>query len=1023
MKLDPTKLARITAAVDSVSERIDYWLSERLPAPQVLRRADKTWDESKHPRGPDGKFVEGEGAAAASAAEYLAQQQKAGKKATPNGMMQHLLLNGGITKQEIWETTKANFEMAPHLNNYVSAVAATMKKKGIDVPEPPKAKKGGDKAEAKKEEPKDEPKKEAEPSATPDQEESYQNWMDTVGKLQSETDIKDAYAGIDYAKDKGFITAAQHAKLAKAIENQDLAIHAPPEQAPGNEPAEDPDLTTVTMGGQGMKQEAFQKWKAEASAPGQTADELNDYQAGVEYAKSKGHITEAQAKEITEAIAEAKKKLAGGAPATGEEAMNAALAALPNPKNTQEDDIAWLAKNGTYTPEEKIKYLNEMAIASPSKPYLEQALAAVKLGLKDQEGSAPAAGQPTAEQKQVEANWKVTIENIKSAQNAELLASSLDHAQSLGKLTPEQVVQMKADLAAKGASLGGGTAKSSPGGEGLPEPGMSPLQQSLHDMVAEGNNYEHENMATLINEYLVAKSPGDKEYIGKLLEAIGGEIPEDAAPEAPAKLPKLPNKSTGAMNAAHDIANKPHLSTQEKLGQLKAMHDNLSSADNKAYVAKLMKALGGDDPGKPAKLPKPSKGTSQAQKDIYAIATNPNLSSQEKMKQLVDKHDNFSLPHNKEYAAKLIQALGGQAPAAPLPKPPPKPLAQTAELQTELSDLKEKWKGVLASNKAPVDAIAEQLDKALALPTGDDQAQALSKITPIPSPVGMGQQSANTFLAKAQQAAGINPTTPGHPSNAPLSSSLPKGPGKKLQSEIFHALEDSPSVFIEQVAKFEGAQGKIKARNVIDTDLIPKDQYAKITAAYGANRDDGMTQAVDKAMADYSAHSFGSLDQETKDAVASYQGHGYQAINGALLAGTEGSGQTKTKIQKIKKAIENSVVPADTPAFRGMRCSLKDLSGFDDPAKSVGRAFVHKNFASISRSQQKARDFGEDVMLKMTIPAGTRGLVMGKQNWEREIMLQANSVFRIDKVEQKVTPSGKAQHFVHVTYMGTKEDA
>lgn len=108
MKLDPVKLAHLARGIDGMSERLDYWLSERLPAPAVMRRADKAWDESKHPRGPDGKFIEGEGAAAASAAEYLSQQQKAGKKPTPNGMMQHLLMNGGITKNEIWDTTKAN---------------------------------------------------------------------------------------------------------------------------------------------------------------------------------------------------------------------------------------------------------------------------------------------------------------------------------------------------------------------------------------------------------------------------------------------------------------------------------------------------------------------------------------------------------------------------------------------------------------------------------------------------------------------------------------------------------------------------------------------------------------------------------------------------------------------------------------------------------------------------------------------------------------------------------------------------
>lgn len=790
MKLDPVKLAHITRGIDSMAERIDYWTSERMPAPLVVRRADKQWDESKHPRGPDGKFIEGEGAAAASAAEYLAQQAKAGKKATPNGMMQHMLLNGGITKQEIWETTKANFEMSPSLNNYVSAVAATMKKKGIDVPEPPKAKKGGDKpaAEKKEDKPKADPGAEDAPAETEQSKKEAAAFGKAIDATTVATDISEHALDIKYAADKGLITAEQHDALKK-------------------------------------------KMQAKAT------------------------------------------ELAG-------------QATLPKPQNVHQDDIHWMATKSSYPPAEKAQYIAEMKVSPQNQAYKDLALAL--LGAKPSTPAAP--------------------------------------------------------------------------GATLPEPGESPHQQTMHQIASDPNVSLEGKMEQLKEEWKHAKGMSNKDYALALMNAVSGgnaPDPELTTVAAPPSVPPLPPKASGAMTKLHAIASNGQLTTEQKLIDLHQMHADLASADNKAYAVALINALGGDAPA----------------------------SSQ-----------------------------------APLPKPPPVPLAQTQALQTELADLKQKWKGILPVNKPPVDAMEQALDKALSMSTGDEQAQALSQITPIPNPVGMGQKSANEFLAKAQQAAGITPTTAGHPSNAPLSSSLPKGPGKKLQSEIFHALEDSPAVYIETVAKFEGASGKIKARNVVDTDRIPKDAYATVTAAYGADRGDGMTQAVDKAMRDYSEHSFGKLDAATKEAVASYQGTGYGAINGALLAGGEGSGKTMERIQRIKKAIEESVIPADTPAFRGMRCSLKDLSGFDDPAKSVGRAFVHKNFASISRSESKARDFGEQVMLKMTIPAGTRGLVMGKQDWEREIMLQANSVFRIDKVEQKVGANGNAKHLVHVTYMGTKED-
>ena len=785
MKLDPVKLAHLARSIDSMAERIDYWTSERMPAPLVVRRADKQWDESKHPRGPDGKFIEGEGAAAASAAEYLAQQAKAGKKATPNGMMQHMLLNGGITKQEIWETTKANFEMSPSLNNYVSAVAATMKKKGIDVPEPPKAKKGGDKpaAEKKEDKPKADPGAEDAPAETEQSKKEAAAFGKAIDATTVATDISEHALDIKYAADKGLITAEQHDALKK-------------------------------------------KMQAKAT------------------------------------------ELAG-------------QATLPKPQNVHQDDIHWMATKSSYPPAEKAQYIAEMKVSPQNQAYKDLALAL--LGAKPSTPAAP--------------------------------------------------------------------------GATLPEPGESPHQQTMHQIASDPNVSLDGKMEQLKEEWKHAKGTSNKDYALALMNAVsGGNAPD------------------------------PELTTVSTTG----------------------------------KMPLPPKNSTDAQWKMYDISKEANVGAKNKVAQLVEMHAAAETPEDKQYAADLIGVLGG---SVPLPKPPPVPLAQTQALQTELADLKQKWKGILPVNKPPVDAMEQALDKALSMSTGDEQAQALSQITPIPNPVGMGQKSANEFLAKAQQAAGITPTTAGHPSNAPLSSSLPKGPGKKLQSEIFHALEDSPAVYIETVAKFEGAGGKIKARNVVDTDRIPKDAYAKITAAYGAQRDTGMTQAVDNAMQDYVKHSFDKLDEETKSAVRAYQGTGYGSINSALLAGGEGSGNTKDRIHLIKKAIEESVIPADTPAFRGMRCTLKDLSGFDDPAKSVGRAFVHKNFASISRSEQTARNFGENVMLRMVVPAGTRGLVMDKQNWEREIMLQANSVFRIDKVEQKVTASGKAQHLVHVTYMGTKEDA
>jgi len=673
MKLDQVKLAAVFERVDALSERIDYALSRRMDMQPIVRRGD-AWDEAQHPRGPDGKFVEGAGAAGAAAAEYVSQQQKSGKKATPNGMMQHLLLNGGITKQEIWDATKANFEMAPNLNNYVSAVAATMKKKGMTVPDPPKAPKGGGPASA----------------------------------------------------------------------------------------------------------------------------------------------------------------------STGQNPIINALKALPKPSNQKEIDIEWMATSEVYSTKEKLEEIEGLKVPPESQPYKDQTLAALKLGID--KSSAPAAAVPT-----------------------------------------------------------------------LTESGSALDLPSLSD--PDSNNQQ---------------------------EMLW--LAQDAATSATDKIAQLFHKQAG-----------------------------LSDAADKQYASALMKALSEAAAKQPAP---PSSGAAAA-------------------------------------------------PAAPMPKPPAKPLAETEALTGELADLQQKWMGMTAKNKLPVDDIALKLNKALGLPSGDEQSQALSKITPIAYPAGMGQQSANTFLAKVQAAAGLTPTTANAPMNMPATNSLPQGAGKNLQSEIYKDAKDAPSVYLETFGKFDGADGKIRARNLIDTDKIPGNQYAKITAAYGNDRADAMTQAVDKAMAEYQDHSINKLSRDDLDAVHVYQGSGYGAINNAMLSGTSGGPKTAARIKRIKNVINNSVIPCDTPVFRGLKCSLKDLSGFDDPAKSVGRAFAHKNFASVSRSAKTSSFFGDQVTLKMVLPAGTKGLVMaGQAGGEREIMLNANSVFRIDKVEQIANASGKsAKHVVHVTYMGTREDA
>jgi hypothetical protein len=102
---------------------------------------------------------------------------------------------------------------------------------------------------------------------------------------------------------------------------------------------------------------------------------------------------------------------------------------------------------------------------------------------------------------------------------------------------------------------------------------------------------------------------------------------------------------------------------------------------------------------------------------------------------------------------------------------------------------------------------------------------------------------------------------------------------------------------------------------------------------------------------------------------------------------------------------------------------MEKLTGTNNVQEMVGRVFEHKNFCSVSRSIDTAKFFGDQTMLRFTVPAGVNGLVMkGQAGGEREIVLNARSMFRVDKVEQQIDNyGGYAKHIVHVTYLGTRE--
>jgi hypothetical protein len=320
------------------------------------------------------------------------------------------------------------------------------------------------------------------------------------------------------------------------------------------------------------------------------------------------------------------------------------------------------------------------------------------------------------------------------------------------------------------------------------------------------------------------------------------------------------------------------------------------------------------------------------------------------------------------------------------------------------------FENLTAENKPKVESKLMEVLTAFAENEGSDTDTndiytALMKIDPIAGS-GMSVNAVNTMLVgvKADYASKANVT-----GYAPTSEAEKKVYSKL--SKVAHYATDSGAVA-------EDHEGKdIKARLKTSTKAIPGDYYAKVSSAYNGKKNVGDTPHVGSAMQDYGNEVWNTFDEEQRGSLDLYKGSGYMSINQALLSENfdeYASSGVKSRIKNIDAAMAKSVVPADTPVFRGMTATLKDLTGFDDPDEAVGRAFEHKNYASVSRNIEVSKNFGSTTMLRFTIPAGANGIVLGSQSaGEKEIVLPRRGVFRVDKV---------TGNMVDVTYLGVRED-
>jgi hypothetical protein len=374
-------------------------------------------------------------------------------------------------------------------------------------------------------------------------------------------------------------------------------------------------------------------------------------------------------------------------------------------------------------------------------------------------------------------------------------------------------------------------------------------------------------------------------------------------------------------------------------------------------------------------------------------------------------------------------------PVAPPPTPPaPAPTAAAAALgwfpdtmsdqekkkliqnvpfniNTKFKTILDHYENLTDENKPKIYEKFTEISKA-AEKTGDDYENAVFALADIK---GYGMSVSATNSAIQQWKSDIQATMAKTPASyTPTTAS---------QQAAFSKLSAAPHKRKNNVEYYENSEGQeVECVLKTDTKNIPGDSYAKVSSAYGGEVTHAKADsyAVDSAMEDYHYSTYSKFSTAEVTALSIYQGSGHRDINAALRSGQTSDPSINKSIKSITSAINKGFVPADTPVYRGIKATLEEISGFSDPKMAVGRVFEHKSFVSCSRAESVSANFSKgdteaSTLLKFVVPAGTNGVVMsGQKTYEKEIVLQKNSTFLIEKVE--MTPTGRP--IVHVKYMG-----
>jgi hypothetical protein len=380
-------------------------------------------------------------------------------------------------------------------------------------------------------------------------------------------------------------------------------------------------------------------------------------------------------------------------------------------------------------------------------------------------------------------------------------------------------------------------------------------------------------------------------------------------------------------------------------------------------------------------------------------------------------------------------------PPAPAPAPPPAPPAPSTPVEKaetfptavhgEIKGVIDNYSKLFTENKVQVDEKIDQIYDALQEKDPQELYKKSEAINQIPNPsfsqsISATNKAITEFQKYAADKAGITSYAPNTAKQKAAYAKFSKIAPKKYNNIGF----------------WEDASGNELISSLqANTKDIPDDYYAVVSSAYDGQMSNSNSYQVDTAMQQYHDHvryKSSTFTAEEENVMSGYKGMTYKAMNALLYdpnspataAKIKNSGYTRKQLENknqiMQDAVNKSVIPADTPVYRGIEGKFSDLTGFQNLDDAIGRVFVHPNFASCSRAQSTSEVFGDPkssystaTMFKFTVPAGTKGLLLGSQTagYEKEIVLPKNSIFKINKVE--AVGNG---HLVHVEYLGTKQD-